>query len=47
METRPEEREALPEWGMTRRRDRRGPRITPVAIYLVYENCIVCIKVWV
>jgi hypothetical protein len=46
MGTSPAEQEMLPEWGMTRRRDRRRPRTTPVIIYLVFEDIIICIKVW-
>ena len=47
MEPNPVDQEALPEWGTTQRRDRRRPRTTPVIIYLVFENVVVCIKVWV
>ena len=39
------ELEVLPEWGMTRRMDRRRPRTTPVIIYIVFEDVIICIEV--
>ncbi len=45
VEISPMEQAVLPEWGMTRRKDRRRSGTTPVVIYIVIGDIIICIKV--